>query len=102
MARDIQLDGAEISVIKCLGVGSGEMEGNVLAEQCADLDFHELMDTVKGLMSVGYVDADSDAFHNEEEFAKVHFRVNSGYSKELRGALDQRPEPKQSKRVRRE
>ena len=102
MARDIQLDGAEISVIKCLGVGSGEMEGAVLAEQCGDLDFFELMDTVKGLLSVGYVDADSDSFHNLEEFSKVHFRVNSGYAKELRGALDPRPEPKQSKRVRRE
>ena len=102
MARDIQLDGAEISVIKCLGIGSGEMEGSVLAEQCADLDFSELMDTVKGLMSVGFVDSDSDSFHNEIEFGKVHFRVNSGYTKDLRDALDQRPEPKQSKRVRRE
>ena len=102
MARDIQLDGAEISVIKCLGVGSGEKEGSELAEACADLDISELMDTVKGLMSVGYVDADSDSFHNEIEFGKVHFRVNSGYTKDLRDALDQRPEPKQSKRVRRE
>jgi hypothetical protein len=37
-----------------------------------------------------------------EEMRKATFRVNSGYSKELREALDPRPEKPKSKRVRRE
>lgn len=102
MGRDIQLDGAEVSVIKTLGIGSGDMEGSVLVERCADLGFAELADTIRGLMDLGYVDADSDSFHDPDEFAKVHFRVNSGYAKELKEALDPTPQPKQSKRVRRE
>ena len=102
MARDIQLDGAEVSVLKCLGVGSGEMEGSIVLDRCADLDFAELADTLRSLMSVGYVEADSESFHDRDEFSKVHFRVNSGYAKELRDALDPRPQAKESKRVRRE
>jgi hypothetical protein len=102
MGREIQLDGAEISVIKAVGIGAGDMEGSVLLERCADLDFAELSDTVKGLMSVGYLDGDSDAFHNQEEFEKVHFRVNPGYAKDLKEVLDPQPTKKESKRVRRE
>jgi hypothetical protein len=102
MAREIQHDGAEISVIKALGIGAGEKEGSVLAERCADLEFAELASTLKGLMDLGYADADSDSFHDIESFEKVHFRVNPGYAKELKEALDPTPQPKQSKRVRRE
>lgn len=102
MGREIQLDGAETSVIKSLGIGGGDTEGSVLVERCGDLDFAELCDTLQGLVSVGYVDADSEAFHDREKFDRIHFRVNSGYAKELRDALDPTPQPKQSKRVRRE
>ena len=101
MPRDIQLDGAEVSVIKSLGM-SGDTEGSVLMERCSELDPAELIDTVRGLISVGYVDSESDAFHSEEEFAKIHFRVNSNYAKELRDALDPMPDTKKSKRVRRD
>ena len=102
MSRDIQLDGTEISVIKSLGVGGGEVDGSTLIDRCQDLDIAELMDTVRGLMDLGYVDADSNAFYNKEEMADIKFRVNSGYSKALKDALDPRPEPRKSKRVRRE
>lgn len=102
MGREIQLDGAETSIIKTLGIGSGDMEGSVLMERCADLDVAELIDAIHGLISVGYVDSDSDAFHSPEEFAKIHFRVNPGYAKDLKDALDPTPDPRQSKRVRRE
>jgi hypothetical protein len=102
MAREIQLDGAEVTVIKCIGIGAGDMEGSILAERCAELDFNELVDTLKGLMDLGYIDGDSDCFHNPKEFEKVHFRVNPGYAKDLKEALDPTPQQKQSKRVRRE
>jgi hypothetical protein len=102
MGREINLDGTEITIVKSLGIGSGDVDGKTLMERCRELDLNELMDTLKGLMSVGFVDADSEAFHSEEEFEKVHFRVNSGYAKELREALDPGPQAKPSKRVRRE
>lgn len=102
MRREIQLDGAEISIIKALGFGSGEIDGGTLVERCSDLEFAELLDTLKGLISLGYVETDGNSLHNKEEMEKAHFHVNSGYSKDIREALDPREEPKKSKRVRRE
>jgi hypothetical protein len=102
MGREIQLDGAEISVIKAIGIGGGEVDGGTLIERCQDLEFAELMDTVRGLMQQGYVDADSNSFYDREEMEDVNFRVNSGYAKDLKDAVDPRPEVKKSKRVRRE
>jgi len=102
MPREIQLDGTEISIIKAIGLGSGEIDGASLVERCADLEFAELMDSLKGLISMGYVECDGFALHNKEEMEKAHFHVNSGYTKDLKDALDPREEPKKSKRVRRE
>lgn len=102
MPREIQLDGAEISIIKALGFGSGEIDGQSLAERCADLEFAELLDTLKGLIAIGYVETDGHSLHSREEMEKAHFHVNSGYSKDLKDSLDPREEPKKSKRVRRE
>jgi hypothetical protein len=101
MGREIQLDGAEISVIKTLGIGAGEMEGSVLIERTG-MEFAEISEAVHGLMALGYVDSETDSFHNEEQFKKIHFRVNPGYAKELKDAIDPEPVAKQSKRVRRE
>ena len=71
-------------------------------ERCQDLDIAELIDALQGLMTLGYVEADSSSFHNAEEMEDVNFRVNSGYAKDLREAVDPQPTAKKSKRVRRE
>ena len=89
MGREIQLDGAETSIIKALVSAGNEIEGE------------KLIDTLRGLIQMGFVDADSNAFYDAEEMADIGFRVNSGYSKALKDALDDKPE-KKSKRVRRE
>ena len=101
-SRDINLDGTEISVIKALGFGSSETLGKDLIESCADLPIAELIDCLQGLMSIGYVVADRSGFYKKEDMEIVHFRVNSGYMKDLREALDPRPEARKSRRVRRE
>jgi hypothetical protein len=102
MPREIQLDGTEISIIKAIGLGSGEIDGESLIERCAELEFAELMDSLKGLIAIGYVESDGFSMHNKEDLEKAHFHVNSGYAKDLKDALDPREEPKKSKRVRRE
>ena len=101
-SREINLDGTEVSVIKALGFGSSDTLGGDLIERCADLPIAELIDCVQGLMSIGYVTADKSGFYKKEDMEKVWFRVNSGYMKDLRDALDPRPEVKKSRRVRRE
>lgn len=101
-SRELNLDGTEVSVIKALGFGSTDTIGADLIDRCSDLPFAELIDSLHGLMSLGYVVADKSGFHKREDMEKIYFRVNSGYMKDLRDALDPRPEAKKSRRVRRE
>ena len=102
--REINLDGGEISIIKALGLSSAEMVGeDLMAKVSADLLPAEIIDTVKGLISQGYVDCDKSSFYNLDEFKVVHFQVNSGYAKDLRESLDPRTQRQtKSRRVRRE
>lgn len=104
MARhsEINLDGAEISVIKALGLGGGGVDGKTLLDRLPDFLLAELVDTMHGLVGQGYVEADKGSYHRQEEFEKTSFHVNSGYVHDLKEALNPREEPKKSKRVRRE
>ncbi len=103
MARsEINLDGTEVTIIKALGLGGGEISGEDLMARVPDLAEAELIDCVKGLLAVGYVIADKQAFYDKEQLAATHFYVNSGYTKDLREAMDPRADGPKSKRVRRE
>lgn len=103
MSKEIHLDGVEISIIKALGFGGGEISGEQLEERVQELEKAELLDTLRGLVMMGYVDCDKSSFKNSEEFEKAYFHVNFGYSRELKEAVNpsQREKPK-SRRVRRE
>lgn len=101
-SQDINLDGAEISVIKALGLGSSEVSGEDLIKRVQGLEAAELIDTLKGLMAMGYVDADKTAFYSLEEMEPILFQVNSGYAKDLKEAIDPKPQAPKSRRVRRE
>ena len=89
-------------MLKAIGIGGGEVDGATLMARCKGLDVNALIDTLKGLIDVGYVDADVNSFYAKEEMEKANFRVNSGWSKDLQEAVDPTDEPKKSKRVRRE
>ncbi len=102
MAREINLDGAEVTIIKALGLGGGEISGEALLNKIPNQGSADLASILKDLIMVGYVDADKNSFYSDEEFKKTNFHVNPGYAKELRDALDpEDPKPK-SRRVRRE
>ena len=102
MSRELNLDGMEISIIKALGFGGSDVSGEDLMMLVPESGA-ELINTLQGLVSLGYVVADKSSFHNAEEFKKTRFQVNSGYSKELKDSLSpaQREKPK-TRRVRRE
>lgn len=102
MGREIQLDGAEVTVLKAIGIGGGCVDGETLIARCIGMEIIELIDTLRGMIDLGYIDADRDHFYSEEEMEKLEFRVNSGWAKDLQEALDPTPEAKKSKRVRRE
>lgn len=102
MPRDINLDGMEVSILKALGLSGNETQGEDLLQKISGVEIAELMDVMGGLISLGYVDSDFPSISNSEAFKKARYRVNSGYSHDLKEALDPRPEPPKSRRVRRE
>ncbi len=104
MARggDINLDGSEVSLLKAIGLMGSGVDGATLETRLGDMLPAEIIDALRALVAVGYVEADKTSFHNAEEFRKTNFNVNSGYARDLKEAMDPREEPKKSKRVRRE
>jgi hypothetical protein len=99
---NINLDGSETTVIKGIGLMGSEVDGATLFKNCKGMDGRDFLDTLKGLMDVGFVDSDAYSFHSVEEIEDYRFRINPGYMKEIREALDPSPEPSKSKRVRRD
>jgi hypothetical protein len=99
---DINLDGSEISVIKALGLSGTELDGKTLMDRIPECLFAQLVDTLHGLIAMGYVEADKGAYHRKEDFEITRFHVNSGYAHDLKEALGPREEPTKSRRVRRE
>jgi len=100
---EIHLDGAEITVLKAMGLGGSAMDGETLVERIRGLEEAELLDTLRGLIMLGYVNSDKRSLHTLNDVKIANFHVNSGYSRELREAIDPRKRPqKRSRRVRRE
>jgi hypothetical protein len=100
--KELNLDGGEIAIIKAIGLSGSDIKGDDLMDRVRDLGASELIDTLKGLISVGFVEADKSNFYDEEDLKNVYFQVNSGYAKELRDAMDPDKERPKSRRMRRE
>jgi len=100
--RELNLDGGEVSVIKAIGLSGSDVSGEDIMHRCPELVPAELIDTLKSLMMLGYVVSDAGSFHDFEELKRISFHVNSGYSKDLREALNPQQNKPKSKRVRRE
>jgi glyceraldehyde-3-phosphate dehydrogenase/erythrose-4-phosphate dehydrogenase len=100
---DIHLDGTETTIIKALGLSGSTVDGKTLVERASGLMEAELLDAVQGLIDMGYVSCDtSGTLRTIKDMEETAFRVNSGYLKEIREALNPRAHEKKSKRVRRE
>ena len=100
--RELNLDGGEISVIKAIGLSGSEVSGEELMKRCPELVPAELIDTLQGLIQLGYVEADPSHFHDAEDLKRVSLHVNSGYAKDLRESFNPQHAKPKSKRVRRE
>ncbi|MDB6155344.1 MAG: hypothetical protein JWL90_3797 [Chthoniobacteraceae bacterium] len=103
MPREINLDGVEVSILKALGTGGGDTAGETLLSRLEGLEFAEVLDSIEGMISIGYVSSDRVAIRKREEFEKAAFYVNSGYARDLKNALEPvtREKPR-SRRIRRE
>jgi hypothetical protein len=100
--RQLHLDGIEISVLKAIGIGGSQIPGETLLERITELEEAELLHTLDGLIMLGYVVSDKSSLQTLDDVRRSHFHVNSGYTKELRAALNPGRQPQQSRRRRRE
>jgi len=100
--REISLEGGEISVLKAIGFGGTNVTGEVLVERLPALEVVELIETLQGLMMLGYVTADRQSFREIEDLNRTMFHINSGYSKELRAAIDPSRKRQETRRRRRQ
>jgi hypothetical protein len=87
---EINLDGGEKEILKAIGLGGSNISGKLLLEKVSGLEEAEFVSTLRGLLMMGYVLADKISFHTFDDVEHADFHVNSGYSKDLKEAMDPR------------
>jgi hypothetical protein len=97
--REIQLDGGEITVLKALGTSGTPIYGKLLLDKLKDMAKGELLDTISGMLNMGYVLSSKVNILKMEDVEHSSFRVNPSYSRDLRDAM--RPGRKAEDRGRR-
>jgi hypothetical protein len=101
--REIKLDGGEITVLKTLGLSGAQMYGKLLIDRLKDMETAEFIDTLNGLLSLGYILSNKVNLRMREDVERAFFRVNSAYAHDLRDALNpgRKREQDQTRRRRR-
>jgi len=88
MAREIKLDGGEISMLKAIGTSGAPVYGKIFLDRVSELAEAEMLETLTGLISLGYVLSNKVNIRKIEEVERAFFRVNPSYSKDLRDAIN--------------
>ncbi len=102
MSRDIKLDGGEISILKAIGLSGTPVFGKQLRERAGEMMQAEFLDSLDGLISLGYVLASRVNIRKMEEVEQSIFRVNQAYAGDLKDALHpSRARERQGRRERR-
>lgn len=103
MARDIKLDGGEISILKKIGLSGSPLYGKLLVDRIDEMETGEFLDTLSGLIDQGYVISNKVNIRKMEDVEKAFFRVNPTYSKDLQDAVNpsRKRERERSERMRR-
>ncbi len=84
---DISLNGGEISLLKTLGLSGGTVAGRQLAERMDDMEGAEFLDTLGGLMTMGYVVCNKVNVRTMEAVGSATFRVNPAFARDLKDAV---------------
>jgi hypothetical protein len=88
MHREIKLDGGEITVLKTLGLSGSQMFGKQLMDHMGEMETAEFIDTLNGLISLGYVLSNKVNVRVMEDVERAFFRVNGAYAHDLRDAIN--------------
>jgi hypothetical protein len=103
MAREIHLDGGEITLLKKIGLSGTQVYGKMLIDRVEGMETGEFLDTLTGLIDQGYVLSNKVNIRLIEDAERAFFRVNAAYAKDLRDAVNpgRRREQERARRQRR-
>jgi hypothetical protein len=101
VAREINLSGGEITLLKTMGLSGSPIFGRLLIEHMGEMEPAEFLDELSGLMSLGYVLADKVNVRTMEDVERTVFRVNASYARDLRDAIQPGRRREQQRRRRR-
>jgi hypothetical protein len=90
MAREINLNGGEISLLKTIGLSGTQVYGKMLVDRVEGMETQEFLDTLIGLIDQGFVLSNKVNIRLIEEVERAFFRVNAAYAKDLRDAVNPR------------
>ncbi|MEY2563095.1 MAG: hypothetical protein QOH88_1288 [Verrucomicrobiota bacterium] len=88
MGRDIHLDGGEITLLKKIGLSGAQVYGKILLDRIEGMETAEILDTLTGLIDLGYVLSNRVNIRLIEDAEKAFFRVSPAHAKDLRDAVN--------------
>jgi len=88
MARDIILDGGEITLLKKIGLSGAQVYGKMLIDRVEGMETAEFLDTLIGLIDQGFILSNKVNIRLIEDVERAFFRVNAAYAKDLRDAVN--------------
>ncbi len=88
-------------LLKTMGLSGAAVFGKLLVERVGDMETAEFLDTLEGLISLGYVLSDKVNLRTMEDVERAVFRVNASYARELRDAIRPGQRREQERRRRR-
>jgi hypothetical protein len=88
MGREIKLDGGEISILKKIGLSGSPLMGKLLVDRIEEMETGEFLDSLSGLIDLGYVLSNKVNIRLMEDVEKASFRVNPTYAKDLQDAVN--------------
>jgi hypothetical protein len=89
MARDIKLNGGEITVVKAIGFGGNQLYGKLLLDRMGEgIIAAELLDTIDGLMSQGYLLSNRVNVRTMDDVQRAFFRINPVHARDLKDATN--------------
>lgn len=74
-------------MLKTLGLSGSAISGKTLIERSDSMEAAEFLDTLDGLMSMGYVLANKVNVSKMEDVERAAFRVNPSYSRDLKDTM---------------
>ena len=103
MGREIKLDGGEISILKKIGLSGSPLNGKLLIDRIEEMETGEFLDSLCGLIDLGYVVSNKVNIRVMEDVEKAFFRVHPAHLKDLQDAVNpsRKRERERTERMRR-